>query len=207
MSIPIISVCSHPEHAYKLINSASKNGWELHLLEVEWKGFGTKLIATHEYLKLHPEIDRFIFADAFDVLVFGTEHEFEKKRTPGQTFVCSAEKGCWPNPKLESFYRKKEHGFSYLNSGLFYATKKAFEWYMGTNPPDYYTDDQEWLTDRFLNNSDIQLDTEQVLFNSHSFIAEGEYTYNNGRVQILGNEPIFVHSNGKTLDPKLDELI
>lgn len=54
---------------------------------------------------------------------------------------------------------------------------------------------------------DVHYDYEQMFFNSHSFIDEGEYGYDNGRIQILGNEPVFVHSNGKTEDPRLDELI
>ncbi len=206
-NIKLITVTNAPQHTETLRRSAELWGWDLTIIVAPWLGFGTKLIETYNYLKSNPEIDRFIFCDSFDVVVFGSEHEFEKKRTPGQIFLCSAEKGCWPNPELESFYKKTKHGFSYLNSGLYYATRKAFAWYMVTNPPSYHIDDQAWLTDRFLNNSDIQLDTDQVLFNSHSFIDEGEYTYNNGRVQIMGNEPIFVHSNGKTADPKLDELV
>lgn len=205
--IKLITVTNSPVHAENLVQTARRNQWDIVVIQADWKGFGTKLIETYNYLKSNPEIDRFVFADAFDVLVFGTPDEFERKRTPGQTFVCSAERGCWPNPDLEGFYRKKEHGFNYLNSGLYYATTKSFTWYMETSKPNYHSDDQLWLTDRFLNNNDIQLDTEQCVFNSHSFIREGEYTYNNGRVQILGNEPIFVHSNGKTVDHKLNELI
>ncbi len=93
-NIKLITVTSHPEHATTLIQSAKLHGWDLSVIQVEWKGYGTKLVATYEYLKQHPELNRFVFCDAFDVVVMGGPEEFEKKCTAGQTFVCSAEKGC-----------------------------------------------------------------------------------------------------------------
>lgn len=208
MSIPILTVATDPQRTQDLIKSASKHGWELHLIQPdEWKGFGTKLIETYNYLKEHEEIERFVFCDAFDVVVLGGEYEFEKKRPVGWSFVCSAERGCWPDSELESAYTKYEHGFNFLNSGLYYATRKAFMWYMECSKPEYHTDDQAWMTQRFLMNSDICLDNEQKVFNSHSFIKDGEYTYNNNRVQINGNEPCFIHFNGRSVDDEFNKNI
>ena len=73
-------------------------------------------------------------------------------------------------------------------------------------PYDY--DDQYFFTGLYLSYTfPMVLDFGQLLFNSHSFIREGEYGYENGRVQILGNQSVFSHKNGKTVDPKLDELV
>ncbi len=74
--------------------------------------------------------------------------------------------------------------------------------------PDYESDDQLYMTERFLfDGENIVLDTHQILFNSHSFIDEGEYTYGDGRIGVNGNTPIFIHSNGRTVDAKLDEML
>lgn len=213
MNITIISVCSHPEHATMLVNSAKKHGWDLHLLVRDWKGFGTKLIGTYEYLKEHPEIDRFVFSDAFDVCVMGTPEEFEMKRFAHgfdrYAIIASAEKGLWP-PAMEIFrgeYPTHSHGFNFINSGLYYADSAKFIEIFDACAPEYHTDDQEWLNTQWISGNRIQIDHEQVLFNSHSHISDGEYGYENGRIQILGNQSVFVHKNGRTLDPKLDELI
>lgn len=205
----LLTVTNRPEHATKLVQTATKHGWDITVIEREWLGFGTKLIGVYEYLKQHPEVDRFVFADAFDVVVFGSPEEFEGKFPVGIDMLVSAEKGLWP-PTLHPFigrYSTYKHGFNYPNSGLYYAESWMFKLIFETYPPFKEIDDQYWLNICSLFEKRIECDFEQKLFNSHSFIAEGEYTYENGRVQIMGNEPVFVHSNGKTKDEKLDELV
>jgi hypothetical protein len=217
MSIKLITVCSHPEHAGVLIRSAEKNVWDLVVIEVNpWKGFGTKLIETYNYLKANPEVDRFVFVDAFDVLILGTPDEFETKLgILSDKFVCSAERGLWP-PVLHPYrakYFSHTHGFNYINSGCYYCPSDRFIGIMEKYPIPYDYDDQLWLNlawlllDKNHFEAPLFIDCSQQLFNSHSFISEGEYGYENGRVQILGNEPVFVHSNGRTVDTQLDELI
>ena len=205
-NIKLITVCSHPEHAEVLRRSAELYGWDFVCIHVpEWKGFGTKLIATYEYLKQHPEIDRFVFADAFDVVTLGNRPIIFHPK-----IVFSAEKGCWPDDSLRDKYPPIANGseFKFLNSGLFYAETSEWLKMIEQNPPEYHFDDQLYYTKCFLSSKyNMALDTHQTYFNSHSFISEGEYTYNNGRVQIMGNEPVFVHSNGRSVDPKLDELV
>jgi len=219
-NIKLITVTSHPEHAEVLRRSAELYGWDFVCIHVpEWRGFGTKLIETYNYLKAHPEVDRFVFADAFDVVVFGTPEEFEKKLESSggsDRMRLSCEKGLWP-PILEPFRSaySKQGEFNFVNSGLYYSTSELFMKIMDRYKPQYETDDQFWMNMIWLLlNSGYNalgasaiLDKQQLVFNSHSFISEGEYTYNNGRVQIMGNEPIFVHSNGRSVDPKLDELV
>lgn len=218
-NIKLITVTNALEHAEVLRRSAELHGWDFTCLEVEWKGFGTKLIATYNYLKEHPEVERFVFADAFDVVVFGTPEEFEKKLASSggsDRMRLSCEKGLWP-PILHPFRVKytEEGDFNYVNSGLYYSESGLFKSALETYPPYYEIDDQYWfnmfwLLDNPGYNSlgaSAILDKQQKVFNSHSFISEGEYTYDSGRVQIMGNEPIFVHSNGRTVDPQLDKLV
>lgn len=210
MNIPIITVTNQLDRIEGLATSAHRNGWVLHCCHVEWKGFGTKLIATYEYLKEHPEIERFVFADAHDVIVLGTPDEFESKLARRDVFL-SCEKGLWP-PTLIPFrscYPDYEHGFNYINSGLYYMTSQRFIELYDLFPPFYEVDDQIWLNLVWL----LQLkghkypDFDQSIFNSHSFISDVEYGYENGRVQILGNQPCFLHKNGGTIDEKLNKML
>jgi hypothetical protein len=112
--------------------------------------------------------------------------------------------------QYEKYYEPLEaHGWNYVNSGLYYSPAKVFMAMMERNMPKYETDDQEWMGMNFLFNdeAEILLDREQKIFNSHSFIREGDYTYENGRLQVNGNMPLFAHKNGRTIDEKLDALI
>lgn len=207
--LKVITVTNNLERTQPLINSLNKNGWGYHFIECEWRGFGTKLIEVYRYVKSNPEVDEFIFCDAFDVIVLATPEEF-KSKLPKSDIVCSAERGIWPDPALEKYYpRVFKHRFNYLNSGSYYAKSEAFIKIMEGDMPQYETDDQLWFTHQFLfnENSGIVLDNKQSIFNSHSFIDEGEYGYENGRIQILGNQPCFIHSNGRTIDEKLNEMI
>lgn len=206
-NIKLITVCSHPEHAEVLRRSAELHNWDLTVVQVEWRGFGTKLIETYNYLLDNPEVNEFVFADAYDVIVMGGEEEFRSK-LPDCDMLVSAERGLWP-PTLEAYrseYKHTEQGFDFINSGLYYARAETFIHIMESNPPIYESDDQEWMNRMYLHGAPIRIDNYQTVFNSHSHIHEGDYKYN-GRVEIMGNHPVFVHKNGRTIDPKLDELV
>lgn len=213
--LKIITVCSDLSHTDVLTNTATKNGWDLVKIKCEWRGFGTKLIETYKYLKDNPEVTEFVFCDAYDVVVMGTPEEFlSKLGVKKDRIYCSAEKGLWP-PILIPF--RKEYriccDFKYINSGLYYAPSKLFIEYFEKYPPFNEIDDQLWfnlcwlLLPKTIFASAIGIDFKQSVFNSHSFIAENEYTYENNRVQILGNQPIFIHFNGRSVDAKFNELI
>lgn len=214
--LKVITVTNNIEATMPLINSLQKNGWDFVVIEFDvWQGFGTKLIETYNFLKLHPEVDEFIFCDAFDVICLCSPTEFKEKiyHNHGQIF-CSAEKGLWP-PTLHPFridYPTYQHGFNYLNSGCYYSPSNIFISLMDDYMPSYDTDDQFWMNVLYLTQSHdtgerIRVDHSQSIFNSHSFISDGEYTFNNGRVQVLGNEPIFIHGNGRTDMTKIHQLI
>lgn len=210
MSIKVITVTNSPQHAMPLIRSLVANKWDYVLIEAEWKGFGTKLIETYHFLKANPDVTEFIFCDAFDVLCFGDLEEFQEKMDGcDYPMLVSAERGLWP-PTLIPFrclYQNYEHGFNYPNSGLYYAKSAYFIRLFEKYPPPHEIDDQFWLNVCCKCEEDIYIDHEQRFFNSHSFIREGEYGYENGRIQILGEESIFVHKNGRTIDEKLDNLV
>lgn len=208
--LKVLTVTTDLQQTRPLIQSLEKNGFDFEVIQTVWRGFGTKLIEVYNYLKEHPEVDRFIFCDAFDVVCLGTQSEFEEKLGEwSDKIVLSAEKGCWPDPKLERFYEPlKDHGFNYVNSGIYYSPSHIFIDLIERYSPKYEEDDQLFMSKMFLFESDeIMLDREQELFNSHSFISEVEYGYENGRVQILGNESVFIHKNGRTVDKKLDNLL
>lgn len=206
--LKVITVTNNIEATQPLIKSLENNGWDYQVIEVsEWRGFGTKLIETYNFLKEHPEVTEFIFCDAFDVLALGTPKEFEEKLDGYTGMIFSAEKGCWPDDSLRNQYESHDHGFNFLNSGAYYSNSDWFINMIEHNMPSYSDDDQLYLTKFYLHASDALLDNKQEFFNSHSFIAEGEYTYRNNRVQVNGQEPIFIHFNGRTIDKEFNEKI
>lgn len=212
--IEVISVCHDANFAILLGDSLLRNGWRHSIIETEWKGFGTKLIKTYEYLKSNPGITEFIFVDTFDVVCLGGEVEFrDKMQSFGDaSMIVSAERGLWP-PTMEKYrelYTKHHHRFNYANSGSYYAKSENFLALMENDMPEFHSDDQAWINLQYINQPlffNIKLDNDQKLFNSHSFIEDGEYGYENNRVQINGNEPVFIHSNGRSVDPKLNEML
>lgn len=209
--LKVITVTDQPERAKPLLDSLTKHGWDFALIQLpKWHGFGTKLIFTHAYLKDNPEVTEFIFCDAHDVICLGGPGEFEKLMVDFEMkMLVSTEKGCWPIGQNHVFFEKHEHGFNFINSGLYYAKSEYFIALFERYRPDYEFDDQIWMQSCFLKDDyvDMALDSRQHLFNSHSFIAVGEYTYENNRVQILGNQPLFIHFNGGTVDEKFNEMI
>lgn len=223
-NVKLLTVTNAPEHAEVLRRSAELHEWDLTIIEKPWFGFGTKLVETYNWLKEHPEVTEFIFCDAFDVVVLGNEEEFRKKVSTNITgALISSEKGLWP-PILHPFERLYCHHpqpckFIYPNSGLYYMKSSVFKHWFEYFPPSYEIDDQFWLSMCYLQYktewgaNEVGLNFAQHVFNSHSFIDEGEYFYDEKRIYVNDMEkswvhaPIFVHSNGKTKDPKLYELV
>lgn len=211
MKVKLLTVFTDPnvQGLHDLHRTLDKTGWDHDFIQAsQWLGFGTKLLTVYKYLQTS-DIDAFFFADAYDVVALGSMGEaISKLDTSKITF--SGEKNCWPDSDLEKYYEPiKQGGFNYLNSGLYFAPKELFLNLFYIDAPEYSSDDQLWATHHYLFNekSNIVLDTEQKVFNSHSFIADGEYGYENGRIQINGNQPCLIHSNGRTVDPKLNELL
>jgi hypothetical protein len=188
-----------------LTGSLLKQGWRIHALQTQWSGFSTKLIETYNYLKRNPEVTEFIFCDAFDVVCLGSPEEFLSKLERPDEMLLSAERGLWP-PTMEQYKQWYEpildHGFNYVNSGLYYSPASLFIQMMERNMPEYENDDQEWLTLNFLFNHDVKinLDRNCDVFQSYSFVADDDYSYGDGRLKNLKTYslPVFVHGNGRS---------
>jgi len=205
MAIKVITVTNTPERAKPLLDSLAKFNWPYALLETEWKGFGTKLIATYEYLKANPEVTEFIFCDAHDVVALGSQLEFERRLENRDKMLLSAERGCWPPTmqQYEKYYEPLEpHGWNYVNSGLYYSPSKFFMDLMEQGMPKFETDDQEWMGLHFLFNdhAEISIDRPCNVFQSYSFIQENDFDYKPLTLvnRKTGTTPVFIHGNGCT---------
>lgn len=210
--LKVLTVTTDLEQTRPLIQSLEKNGFDFEVIQTVWRGFGTKLIEVYNYLKENPEVDRFIFCDAFDVVCLGTQNEFEEKLGEwSDKIVLSAEKNCWPQPDLERWYEPiDKEKWSFVNSGLYYSPTDKFIELMDRHMPEPSADDQLYMTTMFLfESNDMILDRECKLFQSYSFIKEGEFSYSNGRLhnEITNESAIWVHGNGKTDMTKVRELL
>lgn len=228
MNCKLITVCSDAKLAEPLILSAHKHGWDTRPILTDWRGFGTKLLETRRYLLEHPEITHFFFADAYDVIVLGGMEEALSK-LPHDRITFSCEKACWPDASLERFYEPVEQGkWNYLNSGCYFAPRELFLALFDYDMPAYATDDQLWATNQYLFNesSGIVLDRDCKVFQSYSFIEEGEFNHRHAIYDEANNtiikegagvkrllnlktdtEPVFIHGNGKTNMDKVIELL
>jgi hypothetical protein len=217
MNIKVLTVSDNISATLPLLNSLDKNKWDYHVIDTPFRGFGTKLIKTYEYLKQNPQVTEFIFCDAFDVFCFGVSEEveweiknyFELPKTGG--IIISGERGLWP-PDMEcnrDKYIKTNGGFDFPNSGLYYATSSAFIKCFEAFPVNYHDDDQRWFHNVFLSGIvDMWIDSESKIFQSYSFIEPDEYSYmDRPRNEKVGNMATFYHWNGQSMDTNLKELI
>jgi hypothetical protein len=195
---------------FDLISSADKFGWNLEVIVTEWKGFGTKLIETYNHLQKNPHITEFIFVDAYDVIALSSPQEVLEKIKDRTKMLISVEKNCWPNSELASQYPKTDSEWKYINSGSYYSPSKLFIDMIESYPPLYIDDDQLYLTNEFLNNPDDKvLDYDCEVFQAYSFIADDDFGYENKRLQNLKtkSQPVLIHSNGRTDNTKILDLL
>jgi hypothetical protein len=195
---------------YDLMASADKFGWNLEIIVTEWKGFGTKLIETYNYLKKNPQITEFIFVDAYDVIALSTPQEVIEKIKDRTKMLISVEKNCWPNSELASQYPKTDSEWKYINSGSYYSPSKLFIDMVEANPPLYIDDDQLYFSLEWLKNQSIALlDYDCEVFQAYSFIADDDFGYENKRLQNLKtkSQPVLIHSNGRTDNTKILDLL
>ena len=208
----LITVASHLEEQGldNLVMSAQKFGFDIEVIYVPWRGFGTKLIETYNYFKQNPDVKELIFVDAYDVLVLSTPQEVEEKIQDRTKMLVSSEKGCWPESGLASQYPKTTSEWKYVNSGTYYAPREAVMQLFESKPANYTDDDQLWLSLMFLENPDkIVLDYDCEVFQCHSFVAEDDYEYKDGRVYNLKTQskPCIIHFNGKSDNTKVLALL
>ena len=150
-----------------------------------------KLHFAYRYLKTCGHT-HFIYTDAWDTVALLPPTE------PIGGLLLSAERACYPNPEKATLYPSVDSAFKYVNGGGFAGEVKAFIDLYESHPPTDEINDQVWLTDRYLANTDtIQLDTNRRLFQTLAFCPPTDF--------IEG--PTFWHGNGHTpLSPALMAL-
>lgn len=217
MKVKLLTVCTDPSNealqALKYSLDTFKYDYEV-LVAPEWRGFGTKLLTVYEYI-LSSDIDAFIFCDAYDCFAIGSMNECLEtiqKKYGLDKMVASSERGCWPEGSYEKYYDPiLEHGYNYLNSGLYYCPRQVFIDLMEEKMPLYSTDDQLYFTDHYLfnENSNIVLDQNCEVFQCYSFIGEGDYYYSDRLLHNLKTKtmPIIIHGNGKEPLEKIYNLL
>jgi hypothetical protein len=196
----------------RLVDSTKKFKWDIVVINTPWRGFGTKLIETYNYLKANPALESFVFADAHDVVALSDPDEFNSILGPFEDkIITSCEKACWPEEELKWTYPASDSEWKYVNSGTYYAPSSLFIKIFESSPPEYHNDDQLWLTNRYLrqDGDDIQLDCWCYLFQCYSHIHDGDFSYENNRLQNLKTlrQPIFIHGNGRTDMALIDNLL
>lgn len=168
-----------------------------------WRGFGTKIILTRDYLRTLEGYTHFIFVDAYDTLFLKPITDYEGG------IVFSTEKNCWPDVDKAKEYPESYSPFRYLNSGAYIAPIDEYLALTDQFPVDYADDDQRYFTNIYLKSGEIKLDTNCRLFQSYAFTDQTDLTVLTDTV--INNhsctEPAVIHFNGKCFDPKIYSML
>lgn len=199
-----------PEGFNQLIRSLIFNNWEYHVIEHAWKGFGDKILETYQFLKNHPEIDKFIYSDAWDSFCFASPEEVLGKMLNWDEIIFSAECACYPHPELADKYPSCLTPWKYLNGGSWICTNKRFCEMVEHHGTTSDENDQVYSTRVFLFHNDgrIKLDYSCSIFQTLAFAGPDDFGtylhYKNDQEyhRIVNNRtstlPCFVHGNGRT---------
>lgn len=188
----------------ELIRSWKRHNLDFHVIEGEWKGFGTKIIETYNYVKYLDNYTHFIFVDAYDVIFLGDPEPLIKYQ---DHVIISCEKACWPDATLESKYT--DGGiWKYPNSGSYFAPIDLFIKIFDENPIEFKDDDQLWFHKVILRNDyKILRDTNCTIFQSIAFEEEGDFEYEGSfKNKKKDSYPVVIHGNGKTDMSKIKKL-
>lgn len=207
MRIKVITVASHEsEGLATLRKSAANHRMDLTVLGLGqgWRGFGSKIILTYEYLKTLTDYTHFIFVDAYDTL-------FLHPVTAAPDYILfSCEKHKWPDANIEYPMRTGVWTpWKYLNSGSYIAPIKDYLELIEANSVNFADDDQRYFTSLYINSDKIKLDTQCRLFQSYAFLQPGDFTLTPDSLHnnITGTDPAIIHFNGKCLEPKIYAMI
>lgn len=188
----VITTTSSLAHCKRLIRSLVATGHEYHIIQHEWAGFLDKLHYTYKWLKANPTVTHFIYTDAWDTVALATPCN------PLQGLLFSAERACYPHPEKAVLYPETDSPFKYVNGGGFAGESQRFIELYESCPPTDEVNDQVWLTDRYLANTNtIKLDTNRELFQTLAFCPPTDFV----------EGATFWHGNGHTpLEPALMTL-
>mgnify|MGYP003657452844 CR=1 FL=1 len=193
-ALKIISVCDDRSRAFNLERSLQKQGYDYEIIQAPWRGFGTKLNQTYDYLMQNENIERFIFLDGYDTFAMGKPSELN---IVGDSLI-STEINCWPDVERASEYPETKSQFKHANSGSYYMKSELFKSLMQNTNVGNSDDDQRIMTDWVLTRN-LQLDYEQDVFMSLCGITlNKDYEVNGNRLLTKQfTMPTFVHGNGK----------
>lgn len=210
--IKVVTFSSREDKGLELLKrSMEQFNIDYHIIEGKWKGFGTKIIETYNYIKTLPkEYTHFLFVDAYDVLFLSDINEIIYKIENKDKLLISCEKACWPNAALSEKYPNNNSPWKYINSGSYLSPINLFIKLVDENPIEYKDDDQLWFTNVYLSgNENIELDSRCSIFFSIAFEQEGDYSIEDNRVcnHITNTYPIVIHANGRTNFEKIINLL
>ncbi len=200
MKCKLITTCSDISKTEVLQRSLKKHGWDYHIIEHEWRGFGDKILKTYEYLKANPYITHFFYSDAYDTIVVNTMEYALTCIQNMDGIIISGERGCYPHPDKESLYPKNDSPWHFVNGGGWFCHAKTFIELVDANPLTCDTVDQVWFTDLFLNNPKlVEIDYQCEVFQTVGFCPETDFDI---KIYVTNNLtrswPTFIHGNGHT---------
>lgn len=204
MRLKVLTVATSECHGLTMLKkSLDRAGMDYTVLGLgdTWRGFGTKIILTRDYLRTLQGYTHFIFVDAYDTLFLKPVHAVPDH------ILFSAEKNCWPDAGAP--YPPSDKVFRYLNSGAYSAPIKEWLELVDQHPVSYGDDDQRYFTKLYLETGGITLDTQCAIFQSYAFTDGNDLTILPDR--IINNhsktEPAIIHFNGKCADQKVYSMI
>jgi procollagen-lysine,2-oxoglutarate 5-dioxygenase len=200
MRIKLITTASDISKTGKLVESLQRHNWPYHVIQHEWKGFGSKIIETYNYLKTS-DVTHFFYADSYDSYVIGTMGEALSKIKDFSKMLWSSEKACYPHPQLASMYPESTSEWKYLNGGGWFASKESFIKMVEDEMPSYLTVDQVYFTNQLLTKKSMSLDYSCDIFQTIAFCdLDKEFEFERGRMYNKQTKswPIIIHGNGHT---------
>lgn len=178
-------------------------------MEAWWPdGLGAKINALRRFVHSRvKDSDVVVFADAFDVIVFGGEEEIisrfeDLEARSNRSLVFNAEEVCFPRREGvcdNATYPLAPHRWRFLNSGLIAGRGHALKAMLRDPVPDVIDgSDQFWYQQYFAEHqSTVLLDTECQLFCAIWGLDQAEHgvVFHDGRIHIpeTGTMPSLVH--------------
>lgn len=202
MRIKVVTFTDKPNHPgfLQLKRSMDHFAIDYHVITGHWKGFGTKIIETANYVRtIQDEYTHFIFVDAHDTFFLSGEFD---ELIPENFGLVNAEKGDWPRPPHPTPYPEFKSEWRYLNSGVYSFPIPLYLKMVEQNPINYRDDDQGWLRNIYLTKRsaemDIRMDTNCDVFQSIAFRDFSDFEIRRGSLYNLKTKttPVIIHNNG-----------
>ena len=155
---PILHICtvasSKAQGLKQLLRSCERHGITIDVLgmDLPYNGNSHKLLYVQEYLNNFPPEDLVLFVDAYDVLFMSNAETIRNKfLNMNVPFLISAERGCFPFPRLAKHFPPGPSSFRYLNSGSYIGYVHAIKEILNDlSPIPFWTSDQGLLTKHYL---------------------------------------------------------